>query len=197
MSAERKSKLRHYTALIPFFIAVPGVILATLLWCLPHGFQSYPVAFAVLFAALVFDLPACVYVLIRWIRNGQPPELSLAPLGPSPVEQGFRQRLRERPRLSDDEFYSAYFADSGIPQHLPVRLRKSMEKLLHCDLAALHPSDDLSHANDDVSPKDIVRRIEKNFGVEMPRAWSNEIDGTFDSLLNSVQRAMDAKATHA
>jgi hypothetical protein len=96
---------RFYIALIPLVVALPGLVLALVLWFLPHG-GAIPVLFGIVVAILAFDLPACIYVLIPWLRTGKPPELSFAPLLSSPEVRRFHRHLQKRPKLNDDDFYT-------------------------------------------------------------------------------------------
>ncbi|HTQ40555.1 MAG TPA: hypothetical protein VMJ32_16130 [Pirellulales bacterium] len=158
-------KRRFYIALVPFVIAIPCLILAVVFCFWPHEPRSFSnaIPFGIAGAILVFDLPACIYVLIPWLRTGKPPELSFAPLAPSPEQRRFHRNLRERPKLSDAEFYQTFFADTGIPEQLPIRLRMILEDLLGINLGALRPEDNIACANDDLDFVDVIRRVEDNF----------------------------------
>jgi hypothetical protein len=185
MNPATNKKRRVLIALIPFFIAVPCIITGVLLW---HGrpVKNPPsVLFMVMGTILVFDISACIYVFVKWLRAGEPPALSLCPLFFCRVEREFRRALRERPKLSNDEFYDAYYSDSGISRQLPGQLRKSLEDALGMDLAALHPDDNLMDADHEVDWGDVLWRIERKYKVVVP-IEAFVVDGTFDSLLRHI-----------
>ena len=143
-NASTSDNRRTLIALIPFVIAVSGLIVAAILsfWpLLPKGPSA--VAFGIVGAILVFDVPVCVLVLVQWLATGEPPELSLSPLIPCREERQFHRNLRERSKLNDDEFYDTFYANSQIPKRFPVQLRTSLENAFGLDFGALHPTDNL------------------------------------------------------
>ena len=182
---------RSYIALIPLVVALPGLILALVLWFLPRG-SAIPVIFGIVVAILAFDLPACIYVLIPWLRTGKPPELSFAPLLSSPEVRRFHRHLQKRPKLNDDDFYNVYFVDTAFPKKLPVQFRRLLEQQLGLDLGGLRPDDDLACVSDELDISKLIRQIEKDFEITIPWGSWNAIDGTFSSLLAAIQNA----ATH-
>ena len=183
---------RTLIALIPFMIAVPSVIVAAILWFvvpLPKGPNS--IAFGVVGAILVFDLPVCVFVTVQWLAAGQPPALSLSPLIPCREERAFRRNLRERPKLNDDDFYDRFYAASSIPRHVPIQLRTLLATHLGLDLGALHPSDNLIDANTELDWADVLDDVNQTFGIAVPYDIFERLDGTFDSLVYCVAQIAD------
>lgn len=69
----------------------------------------------------VFAVPIIVMYLA-----GNPVVMTLSPLVPSVESRAFVRRLRERPALSDDDFYARYYEESGISKDIPVRLRRCL-----------------------------------------------------------------------
>ena len=66
-----------------------------------------------------------------------------------------RWKLRHRPKLSDDQFYEAFYAESGIPRELPAQLRSRCESILGVDLGALRPNDSLYQAEPEADLADV------------------------------------------
>jgi hypothetical protein len=189
MDSSTHVKHRVLIALIPFLIAVPCLIIGGILWnCRPAKNPS-SVLFGIMGAILVFDIPACIFVFVKWLRAGEPPELSLCPLIPCRAEREFRRSLRDRPQLSDDEFYEAYYSESGIPRQLPGQLRKSLENAFGMNFAALYPDDNLIDADHEVDWGDVLWRIEREFRVSVPFE-SFAVGGTFDSLLRHIAKGL-------
>jgi hypothetical protein len=183
---------RARTALIPFLIAVPSILVAALLWFwqpFPLGYIS--IAIGVIGAILAFDLPVCALVVFEWLRTGQPPELSLSPLIPSREEREFRRILRTRPKLNDDDFYATFYSDSPIPKSLVVQLRKSLECAFGLDFGALQPTDNLILADPELDWADIVFRLNREFGIRLTNEMFGKFDGTFDSLVALVQKGVN------
>lgn len=178
---------RTLIALIPFMIAVSGVIIAAILWFWsPLPKDPTAIAIGVVGAILVFDFPVCVLVFVQWLLTGEPPELSLSPLIPCRKEREFHRTLRERPKLNDDEFYNTFYSDSGIPKYLPIQLRASLENVFGLDFATLHPTDNLIYADAELDWADLVYRINRDFDVVVPGKMIAKLDGTFDSLLQCI-----------
>jgi hypothetical protein len=185
-----------WPALIPFVIAVPGIVLAAYFWYWrPFSHEANAAAMGVIGPILVFDLTVCVWVLFHW-RGGKPPDMSLAPLIPSRQQRTFRRTLRERPKLDDDQFYEAFYANSGIAKHLPIQLRKSLQREFGVNFAALHPADNLIYACEEVDLADVRDRIKLDLGVditsEITEGLTEDRPCTFDFLLQSTVRGRQA-----
>jgi hypothetical protein len=183
-----------WLALVPFVVAVPASLATAFLWYWrPFSDSENSAAIGVLGAILVFDLTICAWVLVHWLRDGKLPDMSLTPLFPSRKEREFRRALRQRPKLNDDEFYEAFYASSGIARHLPIQLRKSLEREFGVNFGALRPADNLIYACEEVDFADVRDRIKLDFGVdltfEIAAVLSDEQSCTFDSLLQFVVNA--------
>jgi hypothetical protein len=174
-------------ALIPFVIAMSGLIAALILWFwppLPKDLNA--IVFGLVGAILVFDIPVCILVLLQWLVTGEPPELSLSPLIPSREEREFHRELRKRPKLNDNEFYNTYYSNSPIPKRLAIQLRASLENACGLDFGGLHPTDNLIYADAELDWADILFRINREFDVVVPEEVYDTLDGTFDSLLRCI-----------
>ncbi len=109
---------------------------------------------------LVFDLPVCVLILI-----GRPPVMTLSPLLPSAEERRFQKIVRERPRLSDDKFHDRFYRDSGVPPHVPIRLRKIYATELGMD--RVWPEDKATDFDGELDFADLVTTVADEFGVRL------------------------------
>jgi hypothetical protein len=182
---------RTWISLIPFAIAlltVPGFI--SLSKFAPR--HEVIVWWTALFVILLFDVPACLLIVIGWLWRGEPPEIvmSLSPLFPSRAEREFRRSLAERPQLNGDAFYEAFYAKSEIPRQIPIRMRGMLEDAIGFIFGGLRPDDDLVVATEELDWADIFYRMEREFSVSIPKeAWS-EFDRTFDSLVKTVASRM-------
>jgi hypothetical protein len=172
---------RVIVASVPFMIAVPALIAAVMLWRSPLPKQGTAGLFGMVGAILIVDLATCGFVLVQWLWTGEPPELSLSPLVLTREERQFRHNLRTRPKLDDEQFYDAYYADSGIARTVPAELRKLLGDVLGLDLGALSPTDKL--VDDELDWADVFFRMERVFKVPIPREKWKVFDGSFDSLL--------------
>lgn len=196
MSEHAELHRRGRIARIPFVIAVPAVVAAAVLWFW-HPLPDKPnaIAFGIVGVVLVYDLPVCAYVLIQWLAKGEPPQLSLAPLFPSPGEREFRRHLRERAQLNDDEFYETFYRSSGIPQRLPALLRESLGAAFGLDFGAVQPTDNLIDADTELDWTDIILQLNDDFGIVIPEEFFGTWDGTFDALLRCIARLTDPHAS--
>jgi hypothetical protein len=173
LNARAGDNRRTWIAMIPFLIAVLGLIVAVFLWfASPLPREPRAIALGIVGAILIFDLP--------------PPELSLSPLIPSRQEREFRRNLRERPKLNDDEFYARFYADSSIPKHLAVQLRALLATQFGLDLGALHPLDNLIYADVELDWAYLMDEINEEFDIVVPEEMIGKLDGTFDSLVRCI-----------
>jgi len=184
------SKGRTIIALIPFAIALAAFIAVKWLWVSSAAPRALDKLFAVVAAILAVDLVVCLYVVIEWLRTGLPPELnfemSLSPLGSTREEREFRERLGDRRKRNDDEFYNAFYSHRAVPSQLPGKLRESLEMMIGLDLGALWPCDNLIAAEPELDWADVFDRMERDYDVSLPREAWDEFDGTFDSLVQMI-----------
>jgi hypothetical protein len=181
---------RRSIALIPFVLAGIAFIAATAAFFVTGWSRNVgAILCGVSGAVLVFDIPVCVWVLIDWIRTGQPPELNLSPLIPSREEREFHRRLRERPKLNDDEFYETYFAAANVPREVPVRLRRLLENEIGLDLGGVHPDDNLTWADSELDFADVLYLVEDEFHVAIRIEGFAFEDCTLGSLVQLIAQA--------
>jgi hypothetical protein len=188
-TTERRRRL--IVALSPFLIAIPTLIVVVQLYrsLLPEKVIGTPTA--IFGGILAFDLIVCVFVLVKWLRTGEPPKLSLSPLLRTRKDHECRRDLRQRRQLNDAEFYEVFYAHWGIPRHIPGQLRKQLEDAMGFNFAGLWPCDNLVEADGEPDWADVFYRMERVFKVPIPRERWDEFDGTFDSLLKLIVARTD------
>jgi hypothetical protein len=128
----------------------------------------------------IVAIPICIMYLV-----GRPIVMSLEPLFPSRETRAFRRELRERPALSDGEFYARFYPGSVIPAIVPVRIRRY---LMDIDplVEQITPPESLFPLLDDVDFADILHGLGREFSVRFTKADYPLVDGTFDNLVRLV-----------
>ena len=182
---------RKTTALIPFFLIVP-LIAAVIAWFVVFaGSERQPrlaLPLAICFPLLLFDLVICAWVVVEWLRWGEPPEFSLVGLIPSRVTRAFHRQLQSRPKLTPAEFHAAFYADSGVSPELIAGLRTALERAFGMDFSQLHPDDNLLLVDDgELDFAWVFECIEREFKIDFPRTRvTHSEDATFRFLLTCV-----------
>lgn len=184
MKNGEKTQLTRFEAATPFVIAgVSGPLLACIWLFRPFGdFDSWMIG--ILGTILIFDVPVCFLILI-----GRPPVMTLSPLLAPAEERRFRRAVRERPRLSDDEFHDRFYKDAGVPQHIPIRLRKIYATEL--GMEGVWPEDKAMDFDGELDFGDLVAAIADEFGVQFTNQDLRTMDGSFDSMVNCLAEKLD------
>ena len=100
-------------------------------------------------------------------------------------EHRFRRQLKSRESLDDARFFNEFYAASGISADIPRRLRPIYEMFFRIPSGKSRPHDH-PPALVDVDTSDLVRSIEKEFGVTISDIDAEGIDGSFDSIVRHV-----------
>jgi hypothetical protein len=182
--ADMKPQLTRLETVIPFFVAgVSGVLLACFWFVRPFGDFDFWII-GILGTVLICDLPVCLLILI-----GRPPVMTLAPLLPSAEERRLRRAIRERPLLSDDDFYERFYTGSGISPHIPRRLRKIYAAQLGMD--RVWPEDNATYFDGELDLADLLIDVADEFGVHFTEAEVEQMTGSFDSIVQCLARKID------
>jgi hypothetical protein len=105
----------------------------------------------------------------------------------------FDDEISRREPLTDEQYCERFFAQSGVPRDIPIRLRALYAKHVRFPAALILPSDELTHlACDSFDVMDLVLDIEREFGVRL----TNEELATLDGSMNSVIACLLAKGVH-
>jgi hypothetical protein len=165
---------------------VCGAVVAWLCYAQPasgrhelFGAQVQTLLVVVLAIVLVVDVPICCMILI-----GKPPIMTLLPLIPSAEERTHWKRLKERPLLDDDAFYERFYAGTGIPKEIPLRLRTLYAEQLLMD--AVWPEDKAVEFDWELDFGDLLGMVEAVFSVRFTEEDITHIDGSFDSVVRLV-----------
>jgi len=178
---------RVWIALIPFFIALLALVGAIVLWfSRPLASDVSPGVLSALFTVFIFDLTVCVYVLVKWLRTGVPPDLLSELMMTTTKGREFHRKLRSQPKLDEDEFYEAFYSRSGVPKQLVGQLRRLLESVFGYDLAGLHPCDNLAYVDDEMDFAVVFDRIDRDLKLKLTRDAFRNMECTFDSLLRVI-----------
>lgn len=106
-------------------------------------------------------------------------------------ERQYRSNLVSRSGLSDEQFYLQFYSQTDIPRELVTQMRSEFQRITGYDLSALHPTDNLALAFNDLDLADVLFCMERRFSVSISLdVCSDEIDGTFDSMLRFIHSQM-------
>lgn len=180
----RKAKERKRRRLAPFLVAaVCGLLLAGLWWA-PTDLGGWRGPLRGLAGTvLMVDLVVCLVILL-----GPTPFMTVWPLVSSEERARWR-RLRQRPTLADEAFIERFYAGSGIPPDIPLRLRRIYADELAMD--NLWPEDKAVEFYPDLDLVELLYEVEEEFGVKFPSQAIRHLGGSFDSVVRYVasQRA--------
>jgi len=122
-------------------------------------------------------------------------------LGPS--WYAYVEETRRRPRLDDDAFYEQFYAGTGIPKDIPVRVRIIFESIVGLDRRVFRPGDNIFLNHEELDLAELIWRLEREFKmkVDIETAFKGpighkgkmtlcrgEIDGSFDSVVRYLAR---------
>ena len=96
------------------------------------------------------------------------------------------RELEARPQLDDQAFYEAHYADSGIPEDIPIRIRNVYVVQLGDCWRGVRPGDNACDAYPDLDFAELLYEIEDEFGIKIPDEDMRKMDGTFDNGVRYV-----------
>ena len=188
-STEREAIVRYRWRV---FLVIEVILWFTLAGCIiaiaifPSCTPWMALVIAIMATWLIFSLPVAVNVVLYLLDRVQ--GVYLSPLIPSAESRAFRRVLKERPVLSDADFFAQYYAESGVPEEIPIRIRKicaGYDSLL----LRLQPTDDLQLWDDEFDLYYLVKDARKAFGIRFESEQIRQIDGTFDNFVRLVHDA--------
>jgi acyl carrier protein len=98
----------------------------------------------------------------------------------------FERELAARPQPDDRTFYDAWYQGSGIPEDIPIRVRKVYTEQLGQYWRGVRPSDNACLAYPDLDFAELLYEIEDEFGIRIPLEDIKVLDGTFDAVVRYV-----------
>lgn len=99
----------------------------------------------------------------------------------------FRSELNARESLDDDAFVRTFYTSTDIPEHIPRRLRPVYADYFELDASKLRPEDRPPDIVDSDNV-DFVRAIEAEFNVTITDADAENMDGSFDSIVQFLAK---------
>jgi hypothetical protein len=115
------------------------------------------------------------------------PLASLATWASFIPERRFHRQYAARPRLDDDQFFQAYYAESDVSLDIVRRLRPIYAGFFELDPTQLHPLDRPPELIE-LDTADLLESIEKEFRVSMNDSDAEQLDGSFDSIARYLAR---------
>jgi acyl carrier protein len=98
----------------------------------------------------------------------------------------FERELVSRRQLDDQDFYDAHFGGSGIPEDIPIRVRKvCVEQLGDC-WNGVRSDDDVCESDPNLDLAELLFEIEDEFRIKIPDEVMKQMDGTFDAIVRYV-----------
>ena len=122
-------------------------------------------------------------------------------MGPS--RYAYFEQARQRPRLDDDAFYEQFYAGTGIPKDIPVRLRIVFANMVGVAPRTIRPEDNCLLIHEELDLAELIWGLEREFKmkVDIETAFEGpighkgkttlcrgEIDGSFDSVVRYLAR---------
>jgi acyl carrier protein len=98
-------------------------------------------------------------------------------------ERYAEQALQRRPLLDDRAFYERFYAQTGIPEDIPIRLRQVYAEQFGRAWGKVYPRDNVVEIFDDLDLAELLCEVEDEFGVSFPDEVGRNMDGTFDAIV--------------
>jgi acyl carrier protein len=99
---------------------------------------------------------------------------------------GFEREQMSRPQLDDQAFYEAHYSGSGIPEDIPIRVRKVLVIQLGDYWMSVRTDDSVCDSDPDVDLAELLYEIEDEFGIKIPDEALESMEGTFDGIVRFV-----------
>jgi len=88
--------------------------------------------------------------------------------------------------LDDQAFYEAFFGGSGIPEDIPIRVRKVyVEQHRDCWMG-VRLDDNVCESDPDLDLAELLYEIEDELGIKIAWDEMRKLDGTFDAIVRYV-----------
>ena len=102
------------------------------------------------------------------------------------------RELLSRPQLDDHAFYEAHYDGSGIPEDIPIRVRKVYVEQLGDCWKGVRPDDDVCGAYPDLDLAELLYEIEDEFKIKIPDEEMRKMNGTFDAIVLYVASVLSS-----
>lgn len=105
----------------------------------------------------------------------------------------YHRTCRTREKLTGDEFFQKYYAETEIPSELAIGFRQFHATYFSEKPELLRPEDDLFQINSGLDFAEYVALVQEKYGVRLPEKCSPElraallkIDMSFDCTLRAI-----------
>ena len=88
--------------------------------------------------------------------------------------------------MDDRAFYETHYGCSGIPEDIPVRIRKVYVEQLGACWMGVRQDDNVCESDPDLPFAELLYEIEDEFGIKIPDVDMKRMDGTFDAIVRYV-----------
>lgn len=100
-------------------------------------------------------------------------------------ERKFRKELSQREPIDDATFFREFYSASGIPEDIPRRLKPLFCEFFQIEPGKLRPADRPPEIVE-LDTVDLIRDIEKEFVLSISDKDAEQINGSFDSIVQYV-----------
>ena len=121
-----------------------------------------------------------------WTANHETPFHHPGRLLSNAFSSRFDRELLTRPSTDDQAFYEAHYGGSGIPEDIPIRVRKVYVEQLGDCWKGVRPDDNVCESYPDLDLAELLYEIEDEFGIKIPEEEMRKMDGTFDAIVRYV-----------
>ena len=102
-------------------------------------------------------------------------------------EREYLDERRQRPFITDEEFVARFYCKSSVSHEIPIRMRHLVATQLN--LHKIFPYDTISAILPDIDFSDFVLfDVAEEFNISITSDDIIHLDGSFDSLVNLVER---------
>ena len=98
----------------------------------------------------------------------------------------FERELVSRPQLDDQAFYDAHYVGGGIPEDIPIRVRKVCIQPFGDCWKGVRPDDDLCDSNPELDQAELLHEIEDEFGIASPDEDMKQMGGSVDAIVRFI-----------
>src|SRR5437868_5895236 len=91
-------------------------------------------------------------------------------------------------QLDDEMFYHTYYGDSPVPKDIPIRVRKVLVEQLGSRWMCVKPQDRPTDEDTELDLAELVYEIEDEFRILISKADMQQLDGSFDAIVQYLAR---------
>ena len=88
--------------------------------------------------------------------------------------------------MDDQAFHEAHYGGSGIPEDIPIRVRKVYVEQLGDCWKGVRLDDNVCESDPDLDLAELLYEIEDELGIKIAWDEMRKLDGTFDAIVRYV-----------